>query len=181
MIRVLGIGNVLMGDDGFGPYVVRTLDAKYECPPGVEFVDVGTPGLDLTPYLLDADAVIVVDTVSSKGTPGAIRVYERDEILRVPPQMRTGPHDPSLKDALRRVDAAGAGPSRVLLIGVIPESVATGVSLSPPIAAAADGVVLAVVDALKVLGAPTIRRARPMVPDIWWAAPRQNNSAPSAN
>ena len=51
MIRVLGLGNVLMSDDGFGPFVVRVLEATYECPPGVDVVDVGTPGLDLTPNM----------------------------------------------------------------------------------------------------------------------------------
>jgi len=181
VIRVLGVGNVLMSDDGLGPYVVRLLDATYECPPGVEFVDAGTPGLDLAPYLLGADAVIFVDTVKAQGAPGEMRVYERDEILKVPPQTRTGPHDPSLKEALLRVTAAGDGPERVLLIGVIPAFVATGVSLSPPIAAAADGVVQAVVDALQALGAAAIRRTRPLVPDIWWTRPRTQSPAPSAN
>jgi hydrogenase maturation protease len=96
MIRVLGLGNVLMSDDGFGPFVIRVLEANYDCPAGVEFVDVGTPGLDLTPFLLGADAVIFVDTVTSHGVPGEIRLYDRQAILRVPPQTRTGGHDPAL-------------------------------------------------------------------------------------
>ena len=170
MIRVLGLGNVLMSDDGFGPFVVRVLDAMYDTPPGVEFVDVGTPGLDLTPYLLDADAVIFVDTVTSKGRPGEIRIYTREDILRHPPQTRTGGHDPSLKEALLTVQAAGIGPKKATLVGVIPEWIATGVALSPQLEAAVGRAVLAVVDELEKLGVHPVRRRHPQAPDLWWAA-----------
>src|SRR5262249_16248616 len=131
MIRVLGLGNVLMSDDGLGPFVVRVLEATYECPAGVEFLDAGTPGLDLTPYLLGADAVIFVDTVSASGAPGEIRVYDRDAILKVPPQARTGGHDPALKEALLTVAAAGGGPARVTRGGAIPGRGAAGGRVSP--------------------------------------------------
>jgi len=181
MIRVLGIGNVLMGDDGFGPFVVRVLEALYPCPSGVEFIDAGTPGLDLTPYLFGADAVIFVDTVSARGLPGEIRVYDRDAILQVPPQMRTGGHDPALKEALLTVAAAGGGPSRVTLVGAIPEWVATGVSLSPRLEAAVGPAIHAVVDALSSMGVELERRAHPLAPHIWWAAAPQNLTHPAAN
>jgi hydrogenase maturation protease len=169
MIRVLGLGNVLMSDDGFGPFVVRVLEASYDCPAGVEFIDAGTPGLDLTPFLLGADAVIFVDTVRSRGAAGELRIYDLDAILKVPPQARTGGHDPALKEALLTVAAAGNGPSRVTLVGAIPEWVATGVQLSPRLEAAVGPAVVAVVDALARLGVRLTRRAHPDVPHIWWA------------
>jgi hydrogenase maturation protease len=169
MIRVLGLGNVLMSDDGFGPFVVRVLEATYECPPDVEFVDAGTPGLDLTPYLLDAEAVVFVDTVTSRGVPGELRIYDRDAILKVPPQTRTGGHDPALKEALLTVAAAGCGPSRVTLVGVIPDWIATGVLLSPRLEAAVGPAVRAIVDALATLGVRLAPREDPAVPHIWWA------------
>ena len=169
MIRVLGLGNVLMSDDGFGPFVVRVLEATYECPDGVEFVDAGTPGLDLTPFLLGADAVVFVDTVTSRGEAGEIRIYDRDAILKVPPQARTGGHDPALKEALLTVAAAGRGPDRVTLVGAIPEWIATGVTLSPRLEAAVGPAVLAIVGALSALGVRLQRRAHPDVPHIWWA------------
>ena len=170
MIRVLGLGNVLMSDDGFGPFVVRVLEATYDCPPGVEFVDAGTPGLDLTPFLIGTEAVIFVDTVTSRGVPGEIKVYDKDAILKVPPQARTGGHDPALKEALLTVAAAGTGPANVTLVGAIPEWIATGVVLSPPLEAAVGPAVAAVVDALAALGVRLARRPRPEVPHIWWAA-----------
>ena len=169
MIRVLGLGNVLMSDDGFGPFVVRVLEATYECPPDVEFIDAGTPGLDLTPFLLDSQAVIFVDTVSSRGTPGEIRVYDRDAILKVPPQARTGGHDPALKEALLTVAAAGRGPKTVTLVGAIPEWIATGTALSPRLEAAVGAAVEAVVVALAGLAVPLVPKTYPAMPHIWWA------------
>ena len=50
LVRVLGLGNVLMGDDALGPWVVHHLVSTYDFPPEVAVVDVGTPGLDLVPY-----------------------------------------------------------------------------------------------------------------------------------
>ena len=170
MIRVLGLGNVLMSDDGFGPFVVRVLEATYEAPPNVEFVDVGTPGLDLTPYLLDAEAVIFVDTVTSKGRPGQIRTYDRADILRHPPQTRTGGHDPALKEALLTIDAAGKGPRTVKLVGVIPAWIATGVVLSPEVEASVGHAIMAVGDELAHLGVHLTRRTKNVRPDIWWAS-----------
>ena len=177
MIRVLGLGNVLMSDDGFGPYVARVLEAFYEFPADVEVIDVGTPGLDLTPYLLNTDAVIFIDTVRSDGSAGETRVYDRAQILRHPPQARTGPHDPALKEALLTVDAAGAGPLIVTLIGVIPEWVATGVSLSPVVSAAVTSVVRRVIEELDRLGASAVPRPVPQTPHIWWDLPEIRHRA----
>ena len=50
-VSVVGIGNVLLGDDGFGPLAVEMFRCEYECSPNVEIFDLGTPGLDLAPYL----------------------------------------------------------------------------------------------------------------------------------
>jgi hydrogenase maturation protease len=178
-IRVLGIGNVLMSDDGFGPFVVRLLDATYESTPDVEFIDVGTPGLDLTPYLLGVDAVIFVDALSSKGNAGEIRVYDREDILRHPPQPRTGGHDPAMKEALLTVAAAGRGPSQVTLIGVIPEWITTGVVLSLQVQAAVGRAAATVIRALKSLGVSVALRVEPQVPDVWWAKSPDGVSVPA--
>lgn len=167
-VRIIGLGNVLMSDDGFGPFAVRLLDALYQLPDGVEVVDAGTPGLDLTPFLLDADAVIFLDTVKSGRAPGTIHVFDRDEILAQRPVPRLSPHDPSLKDALLTVEAAGAGPSRVLLIGVVPASVAVGVELTAPVHEAVAPAIGLAVSELDRLGVVPRRRPVPLPPDTWW-------------
>src|ERR1039457_4053642 len=129
-IRVLGLGNVLMGDDALGPWVIEELLAKWEFPEEVSVLDVGTPGLDLTPYLAGADTVFLVDTVKGDPPPGRMRVYSREELLARPPQPRLSPHDPGLSDALFTLSFAGSAPRDVLLVGVVPDVVAKGIGLS---------------------------------------------------
>ncbi len=167
-IRILGLGNVLMSDDGFGPYVVRVLEAFYELPPGVQAIDAGTPGIDLTPFLLDAHAVIIIDTVKAEGMSGDIRTYDRDDILGHPSQQRGARHDAGLRDALLTVSAAGAGPSHVKLIGVIPEWIATGVTLSRDVRAAVAPAIGLIVTELERLGVRPKMRPVPRRPDTWW-------------
>ncbi len=100
-VAVLGLGNVLLGDDALGPYAVRLFEARYELPERVPVLDLGTPGLGhLFPYFEETDALVLVDTVRSEAPPGTLRLYRRDEILKHPPQPRVSPHDPELKETL---------------------------------------------------------------------------------
>lgn len=167
-VAVLGLGNVLMQDDALGPYAVRTLAATYSFAPEVRVQDVGTPGLDLTPFLSGLDAVVLVDTVKSDGPPGDVRLYRRDEILRHPPPVRVSPHDPGVKEALLSLEFAGAGPRQVLLIGAIPQSTGQGIGLSAPVRAALPRVRQEVLDELERLGFPAVLRETPLDPDLWW-------------
>jgi hydrogenase maturation protease len=170
-VGVAGIGNVLMGDDAFGPYVVRELQARYSFPPEVELRDLGTPGLDLTAYLEPLTALILVDTVKSTGAAGELRGYRRPDILRHAPLPRLGPHDPSLKEALLMASLAGGGPGEVLLVGVVPAGVATGVGLSAEVRAAVPSAVAAVVAELDRMGLAARAQEAPALPDIWWERP----------
>ncbi len=170
-VRVLGLGNVLMGDDALGPWVVEYLQAAWEFPDGVTVEDVGTPGLDLVPYLSDATHVVIVDTVRSDGEPGGLRLYRKAEILKVPPQPRLSPHDPGVKETLLALDFEGNGPNDVLLVGVIPGSVEMGVGLTPGVKDAVTRAAGEVLKELERLGRP----ARPRVPALslapWWEEP----------
>ena len=170
-IGVIGLGNVLMGDDAFGPWVVETLLAEYDFPEGVAVEDLGTPGLDLMPWVTDLEALVLVDTVRSDAKPGTLRLYRRDEILRHPPQPRLSPHDPALKEALLTAEFAGRGPREVLLVGAVPETTAMGVLLSAALRAAVPAAAEAVLTELARLGRPATRRNTPLSPDIWWACP----------
>lgn len=167
-IRVLGMGNVLMGDDALGPTVARVLNARYELPPRVEVHDVGTPGLDLTPYVCDADAVIVVDTVHGEGPPGSIRIVRSEELLGIAPPPRTSPHQPGLREAMMAAELTDSTPGELIVIGVVPSSTETGTGLSAAVAAAVEGVLREVIDQLEGLGAPAVARRQPGDPDLWW-------------
>jgi hydrogenase maturation protease len=172
MVFILGLGNVLMGDDGFGPYVVRRFDAEYEVGDEAEVLDIGTPGLDLTPWLADARNVIIIDTVRASAPPGTLKVYGKADIVRHAPASRVGPHDPGLKETLLALEFAGRAPESVTLIGVVPARVAMGTTLSDPVAATVPAALSAVADRLTRLGVPVRAREnrKPVRSDCcpWW-------------
>jgi hydrogenase maturation protease len=167
-IRILGLGNALMSDGAFGPYVVRVLDAFYEMPPRVHIIDAGAPGRDITPHLRDADVVFLVDTVETGGAAGDIHTWQLRELMREPADPILCPHDPGIKRALAAAAATGSVPERVTLYGVVPEWEATGVTLSRPVRSSIAAVVGLIVADLCSLGAAPTLRAVPRVPDIWW-------------
>lgn len=167
-IGVIGLGNVLMGDDGLGPYTVRVLESVYDLPTSVSLLDLGTPGPDLADYIRDFEAIIVVDTLRAAGLPGEVRTYRRPEIVSAPISPRISPHEPGLREALLQAELTRTGPQEVLLVGVIPDVVAQGTSLSAPIRAALPRVQELVVAELSRLGAEPERRSEPEPANIWW-------------
>jgi len=166
-IGVLGIGNVLMGDDAFGPYVVKLLEARYELP-GVELLELGTPGADLPMHLEGFDTVLVVDTVKTRGEPGELRVFDKPQLLAKKPILPSSPHEPGLREALFTLQFSGAGPREVRLLGVIPAAVEMEVGLSPPVQASVPGAIEELLRQLAALGIAATPRAEPREPDLWW-------------
>jgi hydrogenase maturation protease len=167
-IRILGVGTVLMQDDGFGPYTVSILQSQYRLPDHVEVQDVGTPGLDFAPYLDQASAVIVVDTVVADGPPGSIHRYDKDQMLAKPLPDRTNPHQPGLRETLMACELTDSTPDEVIVIGVVPERTDNTSRLGDTVRAAVPEAIAAVIRELERLGAPATRRDEPLEPDIWW-------------
>lgn len=170
-VVVLGLGNVLMGDDALGPHVIEHLLAGFRFEDDVTVMDAGTPGLDLAPFVMDADSLILVDTVRSQGAPGGIRLYREAEILKHAPQPRLTPHDPSLKEVLLACKFHGTGPKRVLLVGVIPKATETGVGLSPEVRAAIPTAMDEILRELERLGVPASPRPGAVPASPWWEKP----------
>jgi len=166
-IAVIGIGNILLGDDGFGPYVVELLRAQWAFPDSVTLLDAGTPGLDLVTYLHGRKVAILIDTVTATGAPGALRLYRNADLAHLAPQARVSPHDPVVHEALQIAALAGDDP-QVLLVGVIPLSTELGVGLSDTVRAAAAAASTVVVDELMACGVAPMLRREPMAADAWW-------------
>jgi hydrogenase maturation protease len=167
-IRIIGVGNVLCTDDGLGPYAIKALEAEFEFPEDVAVLDVGTPGLDFTPYLANARMVIVLDTVKGDEPPGSLRLLRDGEIVAKPPPSRMSPHEPGLREALMATELAEMSPQEILLIGVIPESTEQGTKLTDAVRSAIPAVLETVVEELERLGHPPVRRDPPDEIDVWW-------------
>ena len=171
-VVVLGVGNVLMGDDGLGPYVVALLEARYEFPAGVEVIDGGTPGLDFLPYLQGTRAVIIVDTISSSGRPGEVRLYPKQEFFAKPMPPRVTPHQPGIREAMMAAEMTDSAPGELLLVGVVPGNMELATELTPEVQGAVEAVIEEVMRELDRLGVPARRRGKERVPNLWWQTAR---------
>jgi hydrogenase maturation protease len=167
-VAVLGLGNVLMEDDALGPHVIQALQSQYEFPDDVTVEDLGTPGLDLAPFLMGYRAAIFVDAVHAEAPPGTVLTYTREQILKVAPPPRVSNHDPALKESLLSMEFAGLGPKDILFVGVVPASTTTRVGLTPAVRAAIPTAIDAVLAELSRLGHPARRRDVPLVQLSWW-------------
>ena len=164
-----GIGNVLLGDDGVGPYVAQLLTSRYEFEEGVEVLDLGTPALDLIDQLSGKDVVILVDSVQTDAAPGTVLLYRKEEIMRLRPAMRMDPHSPALVDALLSAELFGVAPGSLLLVGIVAETYDTTCSLSKPVGASLGKVIAEILGELDRCSIGYRLRAVPAIFGAWWA------------
>jgi hydrogenase maturation protease len=131
-LLVLGLGNVLLGDDGAGPAVVTQLRDRHAAPAGVRICDGGTLGLALLPYLEDARRVILVDAVAADAPAGTL---VRLEGADVGPAVATrlSPHQVGVADLLDGARWHDREPEYLVLLGVVPASIELGIGLSRPV------------------------------------------------
>ena len=167
-VLIGGIGNVLLGDDGVGPYVLQLLAASYDFEDGVELVDLGTPALDLLNRISGKNAVIFVDSVATDAAPGSVTLYRKADIMRLRPAVRMDPHSPALVDTLFSADLFGVAPAEMLLVGITGQSYDIGCELSAPVKASLEEAVAQVRSELDRLGVGYRRREHPVEPCIWW-------------
>lgn len=165
-----GIGNVLLGDDGVGPYVVRLIESLYDFGDDVSIADLGTPALDLTHQIAGLRLLILVDSVASDDSPGSVLLYRKKDILEIGPSERLDPHSPALSECLLTAEMLGAGPEHVLLVGIVGESYAPGELLTAPVQTAVDNAVDAILQELTRLGYSYQKKKIPAPPAIWWTS-----------
>ncbi len=119
-IVVLGIGNLLMHDDGVGIHLIRKLEENYIFKPQVPLIDGGTMGSELLPYF-EADKIVIVDAVNFNEAPGFVGTIENDDILtRLTTKLSM--HHLGLTDVLSQVKLLGITPAEIYLVGVQPET-----------------------------------------------------------
>ena len=168
-ILIGGMGNVLLGDDAVGPYVIQLLESQYTFGDDVELADLGTPALDLTHRIAGRRAVILVDCIASEDhPPGTVLIYDKSDLLTAIPTQRLDPHSPALSECLLTAEMLGASPEQVLLVGAVGESFEPGQSLSLAVRESLGKITSAIVGELKRLGIPAERRHLPAEPVFWW-------------
>jgi hydrogenase maturation protease len=164
-ISVIGIGNVLLGDDGAGVWVARHVARAYRFAPHVEVLDGGTLGLDLITYVADADRLIVVDAASTGGEPGAIAIVRGAAVPAVMRQLLSA-HEAALCDLLAALTLLGKMPREFIAIGIEPLRIHPSLELSAPVRGALARAEAAVVAELRAWGVRCDRREARREPSL---------------
>jgi hydrogenase maturation protease len=133
-VLILGIGNILLRDEGAGCHVIEAL-GKMELPESVELLDGGTAGADLVDFICDRQKVIFIDAVQADVEPGSIlRMTAAD--LDANPGQSVSLHEFGIVETLKAAEQLGCAPNEVVIFGVRPEQDSCGTELSEKVAAA---------------------------------------------
>jgi hydrogenase maturation protease len=152
-ILIAGIGNIFLGDDGFGSEVLRHVRDRLTGSEGLRATDYGIGGMHLAYDLLENwDALVLVDAIPDRGSPGTVHVFEADHgSLDTPAQLDAHGMDPATVFGSLR--ALGGTAPRTIVVGCEVANIADGIGLSEPVKAAVPEAVRAVESAVAMLRA----------------------------
>ena len=150
---ILGVGNILLGDEGIGIRVVEELANRYAFPEEVMVLDGGTAGIELLRYIEDRDLLVLIDAMRADLPPGTVFKVEDAE---VPKRFMTriSPHQIGLSDLLAAGILCDRIPKRITLFGIEPERLETGIVLSPAVEGSLEKIIAAVLAELAEAGYP---------------------------
>ena len=157
---VLGIGNVLLKDEGVGVHALEEIRRRFEPDGDVELLDGGTAGVELLRYLDGREHVIVIDAIAAGHEPGTVFRVEGEDVPRTFHQ-RISPHQIGLSDVLATALITDALPAAIVMFGVEPRDMTTGLELTPAVEASLDKLVNSVVEELRHLGHAVKERENP--------------------
>lgn len=158
-VVVLGVGNILMSDEGVGVHAVTALADQYAIPDEVEVIDGGTSGMDCLDRIAEADLLLIADCMRSKDkAPGTITRLA-DEQINAWFQTKISPHQVGLSDVLAACCFHGISPKKVVLVGVQPNSFDTSMELTPPVAAVLPDLIGRLVDEVAAMGVQLVKKA----------------------
>ena len=156
---VLGLGNILLRDEGVGVRVVERLLEQYDFPEGVRVMDGGTLGLDLLPFLEEASRLLVIDAVQARKPPGTLVRLVGDEIPIFLDVSKVSPHQEGLQDLLAVALLKGYLPEEVVFWGAQITSLGVGLDLSDAVAEQVDALAEKVLVELARWGIDAQRKA----------------------
>ena len=150
-VLVLGLGNVLLGDDGLGAAAVARLERDYCIPPDVRLEDGGTLGLSLLGLLADSDHVILIDAVRGDSPSGTLVRLDGMDVMDAV-RDRLSPHQVGVADLLDAARLIDCYPASVTLLGLVPDAIDLSVVRSIAVDSMLDELVAAIVREVKSLG-----------------------------
>ncbi len=162
-IVVLGIGNVLWADEGFGVRCIEALEQRWQFAPHVQLVDGGTQGLYLIQHVQAASKLLIFDAIDYGLPPGTLKLVEDEDVPRFMGAKKMSLHQTGFQEVLSLAQLTDQFPDKVLLVGCQPEELDDyGGSLRPCVRVALEDALALGVDTLRAWGAQPQPRDAPL-------------------
>jgi hydrogenase maturation protease len=166
-VLVLGIGNLLWADEGFGVRALQELQRRYELPDNVQLLDGGTQGIYLVQHVREADILVVFDAVDYGLPGGTLKLVQDDQVPNFLGAKKVSLHQTGFQEVLAMAQMLGDYPQHLLLVGVQPVVLEDyGGSLQPEVKAQLQPALDAALAYLADFGVQAQRRAVPLAADI---------------
>jgi hydrogenase maturation protease len=148
---VLGVGNLLLSDEGVGVHFVQRFEKTYHIPEEIQFLDGGTLGMDLLYYLEGAENLLIIDAVQADREPGTL-IRLADDKVPAFLSMKVSPHQVGVPDMLAAATLRGTLPKHIVLWGVQPASLEVSMELSDIVSPLVDVLIEKAIEELKQWG-----------------------------
>lgn len=156
---VLGVGNILLRDDGLGVRTAEFFERSYSSGSDVSCLDGGTAGAGLLPLFGEFSHIIIIDALSSDSPPGTIRAFSGEDLIKKGARLKTTAHSIGVKDLLALAAFEGSCPE-VSIIGIVPSDISPGLELSDEVMDALPEAARTISRELKRFGFKTAKRKR---------------------
>ena len=134
-VTVLGIGNIILRDEGFGVRAMEYLEEHYSFPQEVRLLDGGTLGPELLHFVTGTEKLLILDAVAGDAAPGTVYRFENDAVM-AHFQEKMSSHEIGIQDVLAWLTVTGRSIPNVVVLGMQPYELTAGLTLSPEMAAA---------------------------------------------
>jgi hydrogenase maturation protease len=151
---ILGVGNILLGDEGIGIRVVEELENRFSFPEDVMLLDGGTAGIELLRYIEGRNLLILIDAMRAELAPGTVFKVEGEDVTKRF-MTKISPHQIGLSDLLAACILSDMIPKHMVLFGVEPECLATGIIISAIVESSVEKIISAILEELDKAGYAT--------------------------
>lgn len=157
-IGILGVGNLIVGDEGFGVHAINYLQEHYIFPDHVILKDGGTAGIYMSPFLEECDPIFVIDVVDIDAEPGSMHYYSNEDVKAGKLSTKMSPHQLGLLEVLEICKLRDAAPEKVEFYCVVPKILETTTELSDVVAPRVKEIAEILIKRLKDIGVTVKKR-----------------------
>ncbi|MDF2568532.1 MAG: hybD 1 [Sporomusa sp.] len=148
---VLGVGNILMQDEGFGVRVVEELTRRYTFTDNVQVLDGGTLGMELLRFISGANRLLIIDAVNGDGAPGKLYQFANEEV-KAYFKHKVSMHELGIQDVLAALELIEQPISDIVVIGIQPAVIDVGLELSEVVQPGVDKAAAKTIEVLRSWG-----------------------------